>query len=90
MLCELNEIQTPKGGAPWGAKGSGVCHPQRSLLPCLLHSKAMPLQNDDFVPEKLRAPDALPGLLGFAGEAIDCHLHIGVDSRLAVVHLGLC
>lgn len=73
-----------------GGQGQWSLPPQRSLLPCLLHSKAMPLQNDDFIPEKLRAPDALPSLLGFAGEAIYCHLHIGVDSRLAVVHLGLC
>lgn len=55
---------------------------------CIL--KGTPLQNDDFIPEKLRAPDALPSLLGLAGEAIHCHLHVGVDSGLAVVHLGLC
>lgn len=55
---------------------------------CIL--KVTALQNDDFIPEKLRAPDALPGLLGLAEESIHCHLHIGVDSGLAVVHLGLC
>lgn len=73
-----------------GPRAAESATPQCSLLPCLLHSKAMPLQNNDFIPEKLRAPDALPSLLGFAGEAIYCHLHIGVDSWLAVVHLGLC
>lgn len=48
------------------------------------------IQNDDFIPEQFRAPDALPRLLGLAGESIHCHLHVGVDSGLAVVHLGLC
>lgn len=73
-----------------GAKGSSICYPQSSLHPCLLILKVMPLQNDDFIPEKLGAPDALPSLLGLAGESIYRHLHIGVDSRLAVVYLGLC
>lgn len=71
------------------APASSPLPPQPPLpLPCIL--KVTALQDDDFIPEKLGAPDALPRLLGLAGEPIHCHLHVGVDSRLAVVHLGLC
>lgn len=67
---------------PWGAFS----------FPMLLHSKRRDflLQNDDLIPEKLRAPDSLPGLLGLTGEPIHCHLHKWVNSRLAIMHLGLC
>lgn len=61
-------------------------------FPILLHSRrrGFLLQNDDLIPEKLRAPNALCSLLGLAGESIHRHLHIGVNSRLTIMHLGLC
>lgn len=48
------------------------------------------LQNDDLVPEKLRAPNSLSSLLGLAGESIHSHFHKRVNSRLTTMHLGLC
>lgn len=46
-------------------------------------------QDEDLVPQQLKAPNLLPRLLGLAGQPIACHLHVAVHPRRAAVHLGL-
>ena len=96
MLCELSEGETPEEKVPQGPKAEEAQAAQEA--PSEPRGQGLQfggkggflLQNDDLVPEKLGAPDSLPGLLGLTGEPIHCHFHKRVNSRLTTMHLGLC
>lgn len=47
------------------------------------------LQDEDLVPEQLRAPHLLPRLLGLAGQPVPRHLHVAAQPRLPALGLGL-
>lgn len=47
------------------------------------------LQDEDLVPQQLRAPDLLPRLLGLTGQPVARHLHVAVHPGWAAVRLGL-
>lgn len=83
------------GRRAWGFTGTlGPLSPWERLL-SFPHGAALKrgdllLQNDDLIPEKLGAPNPFPRLLGLTGESIHGHLHKRVNSRLTIMHLGLC
>ena len=83
---------TKDGRTRGGYREPGSPTTPSSIPPGGLHSerRGFLLQNDDLVPEKLRAPNSLPSLLRLTGESIHCHFHKRVNSRLTTMHLGLC